>query len=101
MDQRRLLVLPGFDTLRLLGAVSVLLSDADLIAHNSEGSEPLQLLLGVEKNIAGLYGVFLCQQGAAHLPPNEWVPSAVTTTSTCRNIHHSETDLSRHASDQH
>lgn len=101
MDQRRLLVLPGFDKLRILGAVSVLLTHAYLITQNSEGSEPLQLHLGGEKNIAGLYGVFLCQQGAAYLPPNEWVPSAVTTTSTCRNIHHSETDLSRNASGQH
>ena len=58
MDQSRSLMLPGFDTLRLLGAVSVLLSHAYLIAQNSEGSEPLQLLLGGEKNIAGLYGVF-------------------------------------------
>lgn len=58
MDQSRPLILPGFDTLRLLGAVSVLLSHSYLIAQNSEGSEPLQLLLGGEKNIAGLYGVF-------------------------------------------
>lgn len=58
MDQSRSLMLPGFDTLRLLGAVAVLLSHAYLIAQNSEGSEPLQLLLGGEKNIAGLYGVF-------------------------------------------
>jgi peptidoglycan/LPS O-acetylase OafA/YrhL len=58
MDQRRSLILPGFDTLRLFGAISVLLSHAYLIAQNSEGSEPLQQLLGGEKNIAGLYGVF-------------------------------------------
>ena len=58
MDKSRSLMLPGFDTLRLLGAVAVLLSHAYLIAQNSEGSEPLQLLLGGEKNIAGLYGVF-------------------------------------------
>ncbi|MEX0588799.1 MAG: acyltransferase [Cyanobium sp.] len=51
--------LPGFDTLRLLGAASVLLSHSYLIAQNSEGSEPLQQLLGGEKNIAGLYGVFM------------------------------------------
>lgn len=58
MDHSRSLLLPGFETLRLLGALSVLLSHAYLIAQNSEGSEPLQLLLGGEKNIAGLYGVF-------------------------------------------
>lgn len=58
MDQSRALMLPGFDTLRLLGAISVLLSHAYLIAQNSEGSEPLQMLLGGEKNSAGLYGLF-------------------------------------------
>lgn len=58
MTQQKPLMLPGFDSLRLLGAVSVLMSHSYLIAQNSEGAEPLQLLLGGDKNIAGLYGVF-------------------------------------------
>ncbi|NDG73930.1 MAG: acyltransferase [Synechococcaceae bacterium WB8_1B_136] len=58
MHRSRSAILPGFDTLRLLGAVLVLLSHSYLIAQDSEASEPLQLLLKGEKNIAGLYGVF-------------------------------------------
>jgi len=50
--------LPGFDSLRLLGALSVLFSHSYLIAQDTEASEPLQQLLKGDKNIAGLYGVF-------------------------------------------
>jgi peptidoglycan/LPS O-acetylase OafA/YrhL len=52
-------VLPGFDSLRLIGALTVILSHSYLIAQDTEGSEPLQQLLQGDKNIAGLYGVFM------------------------------------------
>jgi len=51
--------LPGFDSLRLIGSLSVLFSHSYLIAQDSEASEPLQMLLAGEKNILGLYGVFM------------------------------------------
>lgn len=51
-------ILPGFDGLRLIGALSVLFSHSYLITQGTEGSEPLQQLLHGGKNIAGLYGVF-------------------------------------------
>lgn len=51
-------LLPGFDSLRLLGALSVLFSHSYLIAQDTEATEPLQQLLKGDKNIAGLYGVF-------------------------------------------
>ncbi|MEB3303687.1 MAG: acyltransferase [Cyanobacteriota bacterium] len=51
--------LPGFDTLRLLGSLSVLFSHSYLIAQDTDASEPFQMLLRGEKNIAGLYGVFV------------------------------------------
>lgn len=50
--------LPGFDSLRLIGALSVLFSHSFLITQGTEGSEPLQQLLHGGKNVAGLYGVF-------------------------------------------
>ena len=50
--------LPGFDTLRLLGALSVIFSHSYLITQDTEATEPLQWLLRGEKNIIGLYGVF-------------------------------------------
>lgn len=51
--------LPGFDTLRLFGSLSVLFSHSFLIAQDTEASEPIQILLSGDKNIAGLYGVFV------------------------------------------
>jgi len=48
----------GFDSLRLISALSVLFSHSYLITQGTEGSEPLQQLLHGGKNIAGFYGVF-------------------------------------------
>jgi peptidoglycan/LPS O-acetylase OafA/YrhL len=49
--------LAGFDSLRLLAAVSVMFSHSYLIGTGSEETEPFVRLLG-PKNIIGLYGVF-------------------------------------------
>ena len=58
MNEQSNQFLPGFDSLRLIGALSVLFSHSYLITQGTEGSEPLQQLLHGGKNIAGLYGVF-------------------------------------------
>ena len=49
--------LAGFDSLRLVAAVSVMFSHSYLIGTGSEQTEPFVRLLG-PKNIIGLYGVF-------------------------------------------
>jgi peptidoglycan/LPS O-acetylase OafA/YrhL len=51
--------LPGFDVLRLLGSLSILFSHSYLIALDSEASEPFQMLFKGDKNIIGLYGLFM------------------------------------------
>lgn len=48
---------PGFDGIRLLASLSVLLSHAYLIAENSEARDPATRLLG-EGHTLGLYGVY-------------------------------------------
>jgi peptidoglycan/LPS O-acetylase OafA/YrhL len=48
---------PGFDGIRLLASLSVLLSHAYLIAENSEARDPGTRLFG-EGQILGLYGVY-------------------------------------------
>lgn len=58
MQKQANTLFPGFDSLRLLGALSVLFSHSYLITQDTDASEPLQQLLKGEKNIAGLYGVF-------------------------------------------
>lgn len=48
---------PGFDGIRLLASISVLVSHAFIVAEGSEAREPLTRLLG-KGNIVGHYGVY-------------------------------------------